>query len=108
MLTEKQKMLNGNLYNAADTELVNERRRTRLLLKQLNGSSDDEQSLRQQMLKELIPDQGLDLWVESPFYCDYGSNITVACKRTRPNQYRQIRYFEKLKIFYQYGYNRQF
>jgi len=35
-------------------------------------------------------------------------NQRVACKRTRPNRYRQIKYFDKLKIFYQYGYNRQF
>ncbi|WP_419803073.1 sugar O-acetyltransferase [Mucilaginibacter sp.] len=80
MQTEKQKMLNGNLYNAADTELVNERRKARLLLKQLNGSSDDGQNLRQEILMELIPDQGLDFWVEPPFYCDYGSNIIVGDK----------------------------
>lgn len=80
MQTEKQKMLNGNLYNAADTELVNERRKARLLLKQLNGSSDDGQNLRQEILMELIPDQGLDFLVEPPFYCDYGSNIIVGDK----------------------------
>ncbi|MVN23414.1 sugar O-acetyltransferase [Mucilaginibacter sp. HMF7410] len=78
MMTEKQKMINGDLYNASDAELIIERKRARLLLKQLNNLNDDE--LKQQVLKELIPDQGLDFWVEPPFFCDYGTNIIVGDK----------------------------
>ncbi|WP_157569624.1 sugar O-acetyltransferase [Mucilaginibacter arboris] len=77
-MTEKQKMINGDLYNASDAELIIERKRARLLLKQLNNLNDDE--LKQQVLKELIPDQGLDFWVEPPFFCDYGTNIIVGDK----------------------------
>ena len=80
MLSEKEKMLRGELYNALDIELSNERRRTRLLVKQLNDTRDDEQELRSQLLKELIPSQGAGLWIEPPFFCDYGSNITVGDK----------------------------
>lgn len=77
MLTEKQKMLRGELYHAADNELAAERRKARLLIKQLNDSSDEETELRRQLLFELIPQQGANLWIEPPFYCDYGYNITV-------------------------------
>lgn len=80
MSTEKEKMVRGDLYNASDPELTNERRRARLLLKQLNDSRDDQQELRQYILKELIPLQGAGLWIEPPFYCDYGSNIKVGDK----------------------------
>ncbi len=80
MYTEKHKMLRGDLYNALDPELVNERLRARLLLKQLNDSRGDQQELRQQVLKDLIPSQGDNLWIEPPFYCDYGGSISVGDK----------------------------
>ena len=80
MNTEKDKMLKGELYNAADDELVNERLKARLLLKQLNDSAADEQEIRKQLLKYLMPLQGTDLWIEPPFHCDYGSNIQLGNK----------------------------
>lgn len=80
MATEKEKMLKGDLYDPLDPQLVMERRRTRLLFKRLNETGDDEQELRIQLLKELIPSQGQSLWIEPPFFCDYGSNITVGDK----------------------------
>lgn len=76
MLTEKQKMLRGELYHASDAELLQERQQARRLLKKLNDASYDEPDLRQ-VLKQLIPQQGTHLWIEPPFFCDYGSNITV-------------------------------
>lgn len=70
-------MLSGELYLATDPQLSRERRRTRILLRKYNKSNDDESDLRQQVLGELIPGHGADLWIEPPFYCDYGSNISV-------------------------------
>ena len=29
------------------------------------------------LIKELVPAAGHGLWIEPPFYCDYGSNITL-------------------------------
>ncbi|HNS02589.1 MAG TPA: sugar O-acetyltransferase [Anaerolineae bacterium] len=77
MKTEKEKMLAGELYNATDLQLVAERRRCRLLLKQLNDSTDEQVELRRDLLRQLIGLQGPGLWIEPPFYCDYGSNISV-------------------------------
>ena len=70
-------MLQGELYNASDRELVEARNRARVLLKQYNHSGTDEPALRQSLLAQLIPSQGPGLWIEPPFYCDYGSNISV-------------------------------
>ncbi|TKG89832.1 sugar O-acetyltransferase [Puteibacter caeruleilacunae] len=77
MKTEKEKMLSGELYNALDEELVKERLKARLLIKELNDSREDEEDKRGRIIKELIPDSGDGLWLQPPFYCDYGSNIQV-------------------------------
>ncbi|MBN2485161.1 MAG: sugar O-acetyltransferase [Bacteroidales bacterium] len=80
MKTEKQKMLSGLLYNAADAELTNERLRTRLLLKEFNSTGENYEARRKQVLKKLIPNAGSEFVVQSPFYCDYGTNIYAGNK----------------------------
>ncbi len=73
-------MLAGELYNALDQELSDDRLRTRLLIKELNDSREDQTEDRIRILKELIPNAGADLWLQPPFYCDYGYNMVVGEK----------------------------
>jgi maltose O-acetyltransferase len=80
MKTEKQKMLEGELYNPLDKELSDHRIRTRLLIKALNDSSEDEPEVRARILEELIPNVKGELWLQPPFYCDYGYNIILGEK----------------------------
>jgi maltose O-acetyltransferase len=80
MLSEKEKMLRGEMYDGFNDELVNERKRTKSLLKQLNDSDPGNTRYREQLFKELIPRQGKGLWIEPPFHCDYGSNIIIGDK----------------------------
>ena len=80
MVTEKEKMLAGEMYNAADPQLADERRRARDLCKSLNDSHDNELELRSQILQNLFGSTGADVWIEPPFYCDYGSNIFLGNK----------------------------
>jgi maltose O-acetyltransferase len=80
MKTEKEKMLDGELYNPLDPVLVAERLRTRLLIKELNDSREDAVEERTRILNELIPNAGPDLWLQPPFYCDYGSYMIVGEK----------------------------
>jgi len=80
MKTEKEKMLAGDLYNALDPQLSQERLRARLLLKALNDSREDAVEERTQLLKELLPNAGAGLWLQPPFYCDYGTNIRLGEK----------------------------
>lgn len=70
-------MLAGELYDAKDPQLTRERRTARLLVKQLNDSTDDQPELRHEILGKLIGLPGKNLWIEPPFYCDYGSHITT-------------------------------
>ena len=77
MKTEKQKMLDGELYDPLDKQLSDERLRTRLLIKELNDTREDETENRARVLKELIPNAGAGLWLQPPFYCDYGTNMKV-------------------------------
>lgn len=80
MRSEKEKMLGGELYDPLDPQLCAERRRARLLFKAFNDTRDDQQDERTRLIKELIPAAGRDVWIEPPFYCDYGTNITLGEK----------------------------
>ena len=73
--TEKQKMLAGELYYAADAELVTERLRTRYMTRLYNATTEQEQQRRSQLLRELLGTVGSSIEIEPPFYCDYGYNI---------------------------------
>lgn len=54
---------------------MKDRVKARLLLKQLNDSREDEVVKRDGILNELLPQAGDNLWIQPPFYCDYGTNI---------------------------------
>lgn len=73
-------MLAGELYDPFDKQLSDERLQTRLLLKELNDSREDQVEERNRILKELIPNAGEGLWLQPPFYCDYGYNLVVGDK----------------------------
>ena len=70
-------MLAGELYNALDPGLSAERRRARNLTKELNDSHDEDQEQRADIIRRLFASIGKGIWIEPPFYCDYGSNITL-------------------------------
>jgi maltose O-acetyltransferase len=80
MKTEKEKMLAGELYDPLDPELASERRRARELCRRLNDSGETNQAARELILRELLGNIAAGLWVEPPFFCDYGSNIAVGNK----------------------------
>src|SRR5262245_44994396 len=77
MKTEREKMLAGELYNALDPELVEARARARDLCQALNASREAEQAERRRILRELFGVGGDSVWMQPPFYCDYGSNIEL-------------------------------
>ena len=77
MTTEREKMLSGRIYRALDPELSAARRRARDLLYALNHSREDDEELRRRIIAELFGSTGGDTWIEPPFYCDYGTNITL-------------------------------
>lgn len=77
MKTEKEKMLACELYDPLDKALSNERLKARLLIKELNETREDQTEERALILRKLIPHAGADLYLQPPFYCDYGSNMQI-------------------------------
>jgi maltose O-acetyltransferase len=77
MKSEKEKMLAGELYQASDPELVQERLQARKLMQLLNSSAPTESENRVSLLRKLVGKAGKNPWIEVPFYCDYGYNIQM-------------------------------
>ena len=70
-------MLAGELYDPLDTELVSARERARDLCWDLNATRERDQELRRRIFTELFASGGDSVWLQPPFYCDYGSNISL-------------------------------
>jgi maltose O-acetyltransferase len=77
MKTEHQKMLAGDLYDPMDPELVAARAHARDLCQALNATREAEQEERRRILRELFGAGGESVWMQPPFFCDYGSNIEL-------------------------------
>ena len=77
MSTERDKMLAGQLYDPNDGELVAARERARDLCQALNASREAEQDARRRLLVDLFGAGGDTVWMQPPFFCDYGSNIAL-------------------------------
>ena len=77
MKTERQKMLAGELYDPLDTELVGARERARDLCQTLNATREADQDERRRILRQLFGVGGDTVWMQPPFFCDYGSNIEL-------------------------------
>lgn len=77
MKTEKEIMIAGDMYNPMDEELVQDRMATRLLIQDLNACREDDAQKRGQIVKQLVPQAGLNFYIQPPFYCDYGYNMEV-------------------------------
>ncbi|MFC7517341.1 sugar O-acetyltransferase [Herbaspirillum sp. GCM10030257] len=80
MRTEKEKMLAGELYDPFDAELVTARERARTLCQALNATQESEPEERRRILVDLFGTGGDTVWMQPPFYCDYGANIHLGTR----------------------------
>jgi len=76
MATQKEKMLAGEPYFAADPELTAERRRAREVMHRFNAASPDESDQALALLGGLL-ELGEGTVVMAPFHCDYGYNVRI-------------------------------
>jgi maltose O-acetyltransferase len=76
-LTERQKMLAGELYDPLDAELSAARVRARDMCQTLNATREADQDDRRAILRALFGAGGDTVWMQPPFFCDYGSNIEL-------------------------------
>lgn len=77
MPSEREKMLAGEFYNPFDAELVEGRNRARDLCQDLNATREHEQETRRSILAALFGQGGDTVWMQPPFFCDYGVNILL-------------------------------
>lgn len=77
MQSERDKMVSGALYDPMDPQLVAGRARARDLCAALNATREGEQAERRRILRVLFGAGGDSVWMQPPFFCDYGSNIAL-------------------------------
>jgi maltose O-acetyltransferase len=78
--SERDKMLAGELYDPLDAELVAARERARDLCLDLNGTRESEPAKRRDILKRLFGAGGDSVWMQPPFFCDYGANLYLGAR----------------------------
>ena len=77
-MTEKEKMLAGEVYSALDPELIKELMTTREVLYEYNSLRPSETQRMKEILKGLfghVADD--DFLINQPFRCDYGKQISI-------------------------------
>jgi len=77
MTTEREKMLRGEPYNPLDPELIAGRERARDACQALNATREGHAEERRRILQDLFAAGGDSVWMQPPFFCDYGSNIEL-------------------------------
>ena len=76
-MTELEKMLSGQLYNAEVPQLRDMRLRAAELCHRLELLSPAEEEKRSALLRELLGSVKGSFTINPVFRCDYGSNITI-------------------------------
>jgi len=77
METEKEKMLSGKPYKAFTEELLTERQQAKELIFDFNNLRPSEIEKRNIIIRQLFGQTGETFFIEPPFRCDYGYNISI-------------------------------
>ena len=76
-MTEKEKMLAGEIYDACNPELLEELNAVKVLCQQYNNLLPTDFAARNEMLQQMLGQADADTFINQPFYCDYGKQIRV-------------------------------
>ena len=74
-MTEKEKMLAGQLYDCGDPELLAQWHKAKDLIRDYNLTDSSNAQEKDRILTELLGGKGINLWITAPFFVDYGNNI---------------------------------
>lgn len=74
-MTEREKMLAGQLYDCGDAELLTQWHKAKNLAREYNQLDPTDAAAKDRILTELLGGRGANLWITAPFYVDYGNNI---------------------------------
>lgn len=76
-MTEREKMIAGKVYDASGDGLPELRAKAHGLCTEYNTTLETEVSKRSEILSRLLPNAADGLFLQGPFYCDYGENIKI-------------------------------
>jgi acetyltransferase-like isoleucine patch superfamily enzyme len=76
-MTNKEKMLAGEMFQSFDKELVQERWLATELCTRLNSLHPSDSETRISIYNQLFQQVGKSIFIETPFRCDYGKNIRI-------------------------------
>ncbi|MCI8465610.1 MAG: sugar O-acetyltransferase [Lachnospiraceae bacterium] len=74
-MTEREKMLAGQLYDCGDPELLTQWHKAKNLIRIYNQIPSEDLEEKTRILTELLGGKGSNLWITAPFFVDYGNNI---------------------------------
>ena len=74
-MTEREKMLAGQLYDCGDSELLSRWHKAKNLVRDYNRTDSENLAEKDRILKELLGGRGANLWITAPFFAEYGDNI---------------------------------
>lgn len=74
-MSERDKMLAGELYDCGDPQLLAQWHKAKNLVRDYNQTDSLDLKEKDRILNELLGGRGKNLWITPPFYCDYGENI---------------------------------
>ena len=76
-MTEREKMLSGQPYQAHDPQLLRDLNTTKDLIWEYNRLRPSATDERRSLLKQMLGRCDEDTLINPPFYCDYGRHISV-------------------------------
>jgi maltose O-acetyltransferase len=76
-MTEKEKLLAADFYNSRDPELLELYHQAKELVQKWSNVSSRNSDEKFSFLKLLFGSVGNGVWIEGPFYCDYGKHIFI-------------------------------
>lgn len=77
MMTEKEKMIAGKLYDPSDKELATLRTKAHNLSQDYNKTYETEEERRKEILDELVPNRKEGVYLQGPVQFDYGVFTTI-------------------------------
>lgn len=76
-MTEREKMLAGELYDCGDKELLARWHLAKDLVREYNNTLSEDLENKNKILKELLGNVEENVWITPPFFVDYGNNIYI-------------------------------
>jgi maltose O-acetyltransferase len=77
MTSERERMLRGEPYDTRDPELLTLAHRARTLLAAYAATPSTDSAARHAVLTRLLGSVGEEVWIEPPFFCDYGAHVHI-------------------------------